>query len=70
MQNFKEQQTEIRKPFLSDRCKEIEENNKIGKARDHFKKIRATKGTFHANMSSVKDRDGRDLTEAEYIKKR
>ena len=70
MQNFKEQQTEIRKPFLSDQCKEIEENNKIGKARDHFKKIRATKGTFHANMSSVKDRDGRDLTEAEYIKKR
>ena len=44
--------------------------NRMGNTRDHFKKIRATKGTFHANMSSVKDRDGRDLTEAEYIKKR
>ena len=59
-----------KKAIPSDQCKEIEENNKIGKARDHFKKIRATKGTFHANMSSVKDRDGRDLTEAEDIKKR
>ena len=56
--------------FLSDQCKEIEENNRMGKTRDHFKKIRDTKGTFHAKMGSVKDRYGRDLTEAEDIKKR
>ena len=55
--------------FLSDQCKEIEENNKMGKTRDHFKKIRDTKGIFHAKMGSIKDRNGRDLTEAENIKK-
>ena len=50
--------------FLSDQCKEIEENNRMGKTRDLFKKIRNTKGTFHAKMDSIKDRNGRDLTEA------
>ena len=59
-----------KKAFLSDQCKEKEENNKLGKTRDLFKKIRDTKGTFHAKMGSVKDRNGRDLTEAEDIKKR
>ena len=59
-----------KKAFLSDPCKEIEENNKMGKTRDHFKKIRDTRGTFHAKMGSIKDRNGRDLTEAEDIKKR
>ena len=59
-----------KKAFLSDQCKEIEENNKIGKTRDLFKKIRDTKGTFHAKMGSIKDRNGMDLTEAEAIKKR
>ena len=59
-----------KKAFLSDQCKEIEENNRMGKTRDLFKKIRDTKGTFHAKMSSLKDRNGRDLTEAEDIKKR
>ena len=59
-----------RKAFLSDQCKEIEENNRMGKTRDLFKKIRDTEGTFHANMGSIKDRNGRDLTEAEDIKKR
>ena len=59
-----------KKAFLSDQCKEIEENNRIGKTRDLFKKIRDTKGTFHAKMGSVKDRNGMDLTEAEDIKKR
>ena len=59
-----------KKAFLSDKCKEIEENNRMGKTRDLFKKIRDTKGTFHANMGSIKDRNGMDLTEAEYIKKR
>ena len=58
------------KAFLSDLCKEIEENNKVGKTRDLFKKIRDTKGTFHAKMGTFKDRNGRDLTEAEDIKKR
>ena len=58
------------KDFLSDQCKEIEENNRTGKTRDLFKKIRDTKGTFHAKMGSIKDRNGRDLTEAEDIKKR
>ena len=58
-----------KKAFLSDQCKEIEENNKMGKARDLFKKIRDTKGTFQAKMGSVKDRNGIDLTEAEDIKK-
>ena len=58
-----------KKAFLSDQCKEIEENNKMGKSRD-LKKIRDTKGTFHAKMGSIKNRNGRDLTEAEDIKKR
>ena len=59
-----------KKAFFSDQCKEIEENNRMGKTRDLFKKIRDTKGTFHAKMGSVKDRNGLDLTEAEDIKKR
>ena len=59
-----------KKAFLSDHCKEIEEKNRMGKTRDLFKKIRNTKGTFHAKMGSVKDRNGMDLTEAENIKKR
>ena len=59
-----------KKAFLSDHCKEIEENNRMGKTRDLFKKVRNTKGTFHAKMGSIKDRNGMDLTEAEYIKKR
>jgi len=59
-----------KKALLSDQCKEIEENNTMGKTRDLFKKIRDTKGIFHAKMGSIKDRNGRDLTEAEYIKKR
>ena len=59
-----------KKAFLSDQCKEIEENNRMGKTRDLFKKIRDTKGTFHAKMGSIKDRNGVDLTEAEDIKKR
>ena len=58
-----------KKAFLSDQCKEIEENNRMGKTRDLFKKIRDTKETFHAKMGSIKDRNGRDLTEAEGIKK-
>ena len=58
-----------KKVFLSNKCKEIEENNRMGKTRDLFKKIRDTKGTFHAKMGSVKNRIGRDLTEAEDIKK-
>ena len=59
-----------RKDFFSNQCKEIEENNRMGKTRDLFKKIRDTKGTFHAKMGSIKDRNGRDLIEAENIKKR
>ena len=59
-----------KKAFLSDQCKEIEKKNRMGKTRDLFKKIRDTKGTFHAKMGSVKDRNGIDLTEAEDIKKR
>ena len=59
-----------KKAFLSDQCKEIEENNRMGKTRDLFKKIRDTKGTFHAKMGSIKDRNGMDLKEAEDIKKR
>ena len=59
-----------KKAFLSDQCKEIEENNRMGKTRDLFKKIRDTKGTFHANMGSIKDRNGMDLSEAGDIKKR
>ena len=59
-----------KKAFLSEQCKEIEENNRMGKTRDVFKKIRDTKGTFHAKMGTKKDRKGMDLTEAEAIKKR
>ena len=59
-----------KKAFLSEQRKEIEENNRMGKTRDLLKKIRDTKGTFHAKKGSIKDRDGVDLTEAEYIKKR
>ena len=59
-----------KKAFLSDQCKEIEENNRMGKTRDLFKKILNTKGIFHAKMGSIKDRNGMDLTEAEDIKKR
>ena len=57
-----------KKAILSDHCKEVEENNRMGKTRDLFKKIRHTKVTFHAKMSSIKDRNGRDLTKAENIK--
>ena len=59
-----------KKAFLSDQCKEIEENNRMGKTRDVFKKIRDTKGTFHAKVASIKDRNGMNLTDAEDIKKR
>ena len=59
-----------KKAFLSDQCKEIEENNRMGKIRDLFKKIRDTKGTFHAKMGTIKDGNGMDLTGAEDIKKR
>ena len=59
-----------KKALLRDQCKEIEENNRMGKTRDLFKKVRDTKGTFHAKMGSIKDRNGMDLTEAEDIKKR
>ena len=59
-----------KKAFLSDQCKEIEENKRMRKTRDLFKKIRDTKGTFHAKMSTIKDRNGMDLTETEDIKKR
>ena len=57
-----------KKAFLSDQCKEIEENNRMGKIRDLFKKIRHTKGTFHAKMGSIKDRNGMDITEAEVLR--
>ena len=67
MQSSKEQQGE--KAFLSDQCKETEENNRMGKTRDLFKKIRDTRGTFHAKMGTIKDRSGMDLTEAEDIKR-
>ena len=60
----------VKKAFLSDQCKEIEENNRMGKTRDLFKKIRDTKGTFHAKMGTIKDRNVMDLTETEDIKKR
>ena len=59
-----------KKAFLSDQCKQTEENNRTGKTRDPFKKIRDTKGTFHEKMGTIKDRNGTDLTKAEYIKKR
>ena len=59
-----------KKAFLGDQCKDIEENNRIGKTRDLFKKIKDTKGTFHAKMGTIKDRNGMDLIEAEDIKNR
>ena len=59
-----------KKAFLSDQCKEIKENNRMGKTRELFKKIRDTKGTFHGKMGTIKDKNGEDLTEAEEIKKR
>ena len=59
-----------KKAFLSEQCKEIEEDNRMGKTRDPFKKIRDTKGTFHAKMGTIKDRNGMDLTETEDIKKK
>ena len=59
-----------KKAFLSNQCKKIGQNDRMGRTRDLFKKIRNTKGTFHAKMGSIKDRNGRDLTEAEDIKKR
>ena len=68
MQGSKEQQGG-KKVFLSDQCKEIGENNRMGKTRELFKKIRDTKGTFHAKMGTIKDRNGMDLTEAEDIKR-
>ena len=67
---FKRIARKDKKTFLSDQCKEIEENNRMGKTRDLFKKIRDAKGTFHVKMGSIKDRNGMDLTEAEDIKKR
>ena len=68
--SFLSDQFKEKKAFLSDQCKEIEENNTMGKTRDLLKKIRDTKGTFHGKMDSIKDRNGTDLTEAEDIKKR
>ena len=70
MQSSKKIARRDKKAFLSDQCKEIEEKNRMGKTRDLFKKIRDTKGTFHAKMGSIKDRNGLDLTETEDIKKR
>ena len=70
MQSSKEQQGEMIKAFLSDQCKEIEENSRMGKTGDLFKKIRNTKGTFHAKMGSIKNRNGMDLTETKDINKR
>ena len=68
--DFQRKARRDKKAFLSDQCKEIEENNKMGKTRDLFKKIRDTKGTFNAKMGTIKDRNGMDLIEAEDIKKR
>ena len=70
MQSSKEYQGEIKKPSSVIKCKEIEENNRMEKTRDLFKKIRDTKGTFHAKMGSIKDRNDLDLTQAEDIEKR
>ena len=70
MQEFQRIARRDKKAFISDQCKEIEENNRIGKIRDLFKKIRDTKGIFHAKMGSIKGKNGMDLTEAEDIKKR
>ena len=68
--NFQRKARRAKKAFLSNQCKEIQENNRMGKTRDLFKKIRDTKGIFHAKMGSIKDRNGMDLTEAEDIRKR
>ena len=68
--NFQRIARKYKKAFLNDQCKEIEENNRMGKPRDLFKKIRDTKGTFHAKMDTIKHRNGVDLTEAEGIRKR
>ena len=70
MQSSREYQGEIKKAFFSDQCKEIEEDNRMGKTRDLFRKVRNTKGTFHAKKGIIKDRNDMDLTEAEDIKKR
>ena len=70
MQELQREARRDKKAFLSDQCKEIEENNRMGKTRDLFKKIRDIKGTFRAKMGTIKDRSGMDLTEAEDIKKR
>ena len=70
MQSSKKIARRDKKAFLSDQCKEIEENSRMGKTRDLFKKIRDTKGIFNAKIGSIKDRNGMDLTEAEDIKKR
>ena len=67
--DFQRKARKDKKTFLCEQCKEIEGNNKMGKTRDLFKKIKDTKGTFHAKMGSIKDRNGMDLTEAEDIKK-
>ena len=67
---FQRKASKDKKAFFSNQCKEIEENNRMGKIKDLFKKIRDTKGTFHAKMGWIKDRNGMDLTEAEDIKKR
>ena len=69
MQNSKEYQEEIREAFLSDQCKEIEENNRMGKTRDLFKKVRVTKGIFQAKMITVKDRNCMDLTEQKILRR-
>ena len=69
MQSSTEEQGEITKPYLSDHCKGRDENNRIGKTRDLFKKIRDTNGTFHAKMGTIKDRNGMDLTEGEILRR-
>ena len=70
MQSYKEQQGEIKKKaFLNDQCKEIEENNRIGKTRDLFKKMRDTKGTFHAKMGTIKDRNGMELQKQKILRR-
>ena len=70
MHSSKEQQGKVKKAFLSEQCKQKEENNRMGKTRDLLKKIGDTKGRFHAKMGTIKDRNSIDLTEAEDIKKR
>ena len=70
MQSSREQQGEIKKAFLNEQCKEVEETNRIGKTKDLFKKTEDIKGTFHSRMGTMKDRNGKDLTEAGEIKKR